>query len=208
MEVCKALLGSTEVQAIRRGIIQSFNPVSYTATVLLLEATSAALQNVPISNSVDGTSVVAGAYCAVLFFDANNYADAVVLACYPNGSGGVPSPTPGRVVFCAGYQWVNAQNIAANTVATYSVTGAGGIPAGALGVIYKAYFTSANVGTSIQLAPHNGSIANYDTIGNLQVAGQYVNGGGILQVDANGQIDIKANNNAATVSFFTHGYVF
>ena len=70
-------------QAIKRGLLQSFDPVSYTASVLILEATSAYLTGVPVATHIDGTSAQVGAYCAVLFFDEQNVTDAVVLACYP-----------------------------------------------------------------------------------------------------------------------------
>jgi hypothetical protein len=52
-------------QIIKRGIIQSFDASSYTASLLLLEATSEALVGVPVSNTVDGTSGLVGALCAV-----------------------------------------------------------------------------------------------------------------------------------------------
>src|SRR5262245_8825497 len=77
-------------QIIKRGLLQSFDPSSYTATVLILEATSYSLAGVPIATSVDGTSALAGAPCAVLFFDEQNTDDAVVLAIY----GKAPSPSP------------------------------------------------------------------------------------------------------------------
>ena len=43
-------------QLIKRGILQSFDNTTYTATVLLLEATSMVLASVPCSTSLDGTS--------------------------------------------------------------------------------------------------------------------------------------------------------
>src|SRR5689334_8779372 len=98
-------------QAIKRGILQSFDPTTYTASVLVLEATSAYLTGVPMATHLDGTSAQSGAYCAVLFFDEQNLADAVVLAVYPNSSQGVPSPAPGRIVMVTPALQVNAVSV-------------------------------------------------------------------------------------------------
>ena len=193
---------------IQRGIIQAFSASTYTASVLLFEATSHFLTGIPVSNAIDGTSGLVGALCAVLFFDEQNPQDAVVIATFANGASGLPSPAPGRVTFVTGYRQINAVTITANTLSTFTLTSAGGIPSGALGVVYKAYVTSSTVGTSITLSPHNASDNNaYQSVGNIQVASQYANGGGLLQVDANGQIDIRAVLGNATVTLYTHGYV-
>jgi hypothetical protein len=196
-------------QAIKRGIIQSFDNSTYTASVLLLEATSAFLTGVPIANQVDGTSGLVGAFCAVLFFDEHNHTDAVIIATYPNSSQGLPSPPPGRITFVAGFQQLHNQVINAGNTSTFTLAGAGGIPSGALGVVYKAFFTSPTVGAFIDLAPAGAGAnqANYQTIGNIQVANAYVNGTGVLQLDSSGSIDIKANTGNCTVTLYTHGYI-
>ena len=46
---------------IKRGLLQSFNPATYTASVLFFEATSFALSGIPVANHIDGTSAVIGA---------------------------------------------------------------------------------------------------------------------------------------------------
>src|SRR2546429_8423119 len=89
-------------EIIKRGILISFNPANYTADVLILEATSAFLQGIPVACHLDGTSAQVNSLCAVLFFDEQNYTDAVVLAGYPNDPKGVPVPAPGRMVFASG----------------------------------------------------------------------------------------------------------
>jgi len=193
---------------IKRGIVQSFSASTYTASVLLFEATSHFLAGLPVSNTLDGTSGLVGALCAVLFFDEQNPQDAVVIATFANGASGLPSPAPGRVTFVTGFRQINAAAIANGNISTFTLAGSGGIPPGAQGVVYKAYLTSPTVGASIALAPHNPADINaYQSVGNIQVANQYANGGGLLQVDSNGQIDIKANGGAATVTLYTHGYV-
>lgn len=194
---------------IKRGIIQAFDPVTYTASVLLFEATSFFLTGVPVSNVFDGTSALVGSLCAVLFFDEQNPQDAVVIAAFANGSSGLPAPAPGRVTFVAGYRQFNAVVINSGNTQTFGVTGgASGVPSGASGVLYKAYFTSPTVGAYITITPHNPADPNaYATLGNLAVANGYINGGGLLQVDSSGQIDIKANGGNCTVTLYTHGYV-
>ncbi len=194
---------------IKRGIIQSFSASAYTASVLLFEATSHFLTGIPVSNALDGTSALTGALCAVLFFDEQNPQDAVVIATFANGTNGLPAPAPGRVVFVTGFRQINAVAITSGVTQTFTLAGAGAIPAGALGVVFKAFFTSPTVGAFITITPHAPADSNaYVTLGNIQVANAYVNGGGLLQLDGNGQIDIKANMGNCTVSLYTHGYIF
>lgn len=196
-------------QVIRRGILQSFDSVHYTASVLLLEATSAFLTGVPVSNTLDGTSAVVGALCAVLFFDEHNPQDAAIIAVFPNASQGIPTPTPGRVSFVPPVLQVNAANIASGATSTYTLTGgASGIPSGALGVVYKAFFTCPAAGALVQMGPHGaGSLSGYAALGPLPNAGGTVNAMGLLQVDANGMVDVKASGGTCTFSLYTHGFV-
>ena len=193
---------------IKRGIIQSFSASTYTASVLLFEATSCFLSGIPVSNTLDGTSGLAGALCAVLFFDEQNPQDAVVIATFANGSNGLPAPAPGRVVFVTGFRQVNAVAIKSGSISTMTLWGAGGIPSWASGVVFKAYFTSPTTGAFVTITPHNPADSNaYVTLGNIQVANAYVNGGGLVQLDGNGQIDIIANSRKSTVSLYTHVYI-
>lgn len=194
---------------IKRGILQAFNPSSYTASVLLFEATSYTLSGIPLANGIDGTSALVGSLCALLFFDEHNPQDAVIIATFANGSSGFPTPAPGRVTFVPGYQQLHDVVIASNTLQTFTITGgSSGIPAGALGVLYKAYFTSATAGAYIQLAPHSASdITAYASIGNIALANGFLDGTGELQLDAQGRIDIKANGGSCTVTLYTYGYI-
>ncbi|MHB8598367.1 MAG: hypothetical protein ACYDER_16310 [Ktedonobacteraceae bacterium] len=196
-------------QVIKHGILQSFNSGNYTASVLLLEATSAFLTGVSVSNAVDGTSALPGALCAVLFFDEHNPQDAVVLAVFPNSTQGIPSPAPGRITFVPTYLQVNADSIGAGVTNTYTLTGGtSGIPTGILGVLYKAFYTSASVGAYVQLGPHGvSSLAGYAALGTMPVASGIINGMGIIQVDSSGRIDVKANAATCVFTLYTHGYV-
>jgi len=194
---------------IRRGIIQAFAPETYTASVLLLEATSYFLTGVPVANTLDGTSGLAGAMCAVLFFDEHNPQDAVVLATFPNGSSGLPTPAPGRVVFMNGYQQLNAANVVSGTpLIAMLIGGSSGIPVGALGVIYQVSFSSASAGASLTLAPNGASNPNaYAALGKLAAASATLTGCGLLPVDADGRISIQASGGTCSVTLYTYGYV-
>lgn len=190
---------------VKRGILQSFDPTTYTGSVLFFEATSFALTGVAVANHIDGTSAIVGALCAVLFFDEHNPQDAVIIATFASS----PTPPPGRVTFVTGYQQMYDVVIAAGNIQTFSLTGgSSNIPTGVLGVLYKTFFTSATVGAFIQLAPHGASdITAYASIGNIAVANSYLDGGGMLAVDTTGNIDIKANAGSCTVTLYTYGYI-
>lgn len=191
-------------QLIKRGIFQSFDPIGYTASVLIIEATSYTLSGVPVATSIDGSSALSGSSCAVLFLDANNPEDAVVLAIY----GAAPDHTPGRVIFVPPFLQINAVTINAGVTNTYSVTSASsGIPSSARGVLCRAFFSSATVGAWVGIAPHSGAIGSYCVLGNLQVASQSVNGNALVPLDSNGQLDVKANTGNCTVTLYTYGYV-
>ena len=194
---------------IKRGILQSFSPATYTASVLLFEATSCALSGVPIANHIDGTSALAGALCAVLFFDEHNQQDAVIIAIFANGPNGLPTPPPGRLTFVTAYKQISGDVISSGNTNVYTLTGgSSGIPQGALGVIFKASFTCPTTGASLLLAPHAAAdITAYAAIGNITVANSTLDGMGLLPVDAAGKIDVKANGGTCTVTLYTYGYV-
>ncbi|MBV9688143.1 MAG: hypothetical protein JO202_00360 [Ktedonobacteraceae bacterium] len=191
-------------QVIRRGILTSFNASTYTASVLIMEATSTQLTGVPIATHMDGTSAQVGALCAVLFFDEQNPNDAVVLALYANGTSGVPTPPPGRVTFVTPTQQISNTTINAGTTQTFTLSG---LPSGALGVLFKAYFTAATVPAHIDLAAHGGNLSQTCSVGDLQTANGTLNGMGMLPLDSQGRIDIKANGANCTLNLFTYGYI-
>lgn len=191
-------------QIIKRGLIQSFAPATYTATVLILEATSYVIGNVPVATSLDSTSAITGASCAVLFLDEHNPTDALILAVY----GSVASPAAGRVVFVPGFQQLSSTVITSGTTLTLAVAGNGGIPGAALGVVFKAFFTSPSAGSFIHIAPHGASsLSAYATIGNLPGANAFLNGNGVVSLSSGGQLDIQANGGNCTTTLFTYGYL-
>lgn len=196
-------------QVIKRAVIIAFHPTTYTADILILEATTTTLQGVACATSIDGTSAVSGANCALLLFDEHNLNDGCIIAIYPNGSFGVPSPPPGRTVFVTPYQQIANVAFAVNQVQTFSMEGPGsGIPAGALGVLFKAYFGSPTVGAYMYLGPHGTStLGSYASLGNIAVANQTINASGIIPVDNNGNIDVQGLGGACNLNLFTYGYV-
>jgi hypothetical protein len=196
-------------QVIKRALLTAFDPATYTASVLLMEATSTVLTNVPMAFHMDGTSTPNnGSLCAVLFFDEHNSTDAVVLAVYSTGSG-VPTPPPGRTTFVTGFRQINGDTLTAGSLTSYSLTGGGsGIPAQVLGVLCKVYISSATVNAYVQLAPHGASdLSAYMTVGNIPVASSTVNSVGTLAVDASGRVDIKAFVGTCNLTLYTYGYI-
>src|SRR5579872_5096018 len=119
----RAFKETLRTMQIKRGIIQAFSPATYTASVLLFEATTSFLTGVPVANTLDGTSGLVGAFCAVLFFDEHNPQDAVVFATFPNGSNGLPAPAPGRTTFVTGFRQVNAVVINSGVTQTFTLAG-------------------------------------------------------------------------------------
>jgi hypothetical protein len=192
---------------IKRGILQSFNPATYTAAVLMFEATTYALSGIPVANHLDATAAIPNTLCAVLFFDEHNPQDALVLATFANGTSGFPAPPPGRLTFVNGFHQITSDVITAGTTNTYTLTGgSSGIPQGATAIVYKAFFSSPTVGAFIQLASHGSDITACAALGNTPIANSTLDGTGLLPIDASGKIDIKANTGTCTVNLYTYGY--
>lgn len=71
-----------DLPAIKRGVIQAFNPADWTATVQVLPSQGNYLSNVQVAKHLLAAEIVPGDQCAVLFFDELNPADAIILAVY------------------------------------------------------------------------------------------------------------------------------
>ena len=65
-----------------KATIRRFNADSYTATVQVSGSLATWLEAVPVARNIAASQLTAGRTCAVVFFDASNPADAVVLAVY------------------------------------------------------------------------------------------------------------------------------
>ena len=67
---------------IRKGVVKAFDAGTYRATVQVAGSLSVWLAGVAVARNIAAGEMVAGRSCAVLFFDAANPQDAVVLAVY------------------------------------------------------------------------------------------------------------------------------
>ena len=160
----------------------------------------------PVAYHIDGTSAQKNNLCAVLFFDVQNYTDAVILAVFPNVDQGAPAHPPGRVTFVPAYSITSSDTITSGSSKTYTVTGgSSSVPVGALGVLVSVYFTSTSAGAWLDV---NASGGNGLTLGNLYSSGGFVNGGGLVPLSSGGQIDIRANGGNCSVTADLYGYVF
>ncbi len=65
---------------MKRGVLRSFDPGTYTAGVQLVGSLSAWLTGVPVARNILAADLVAGRNVAVLIFDLGNPNDAVVAA--------------------------------------------------------------------------------------------------------------------------------
>jgi hypothetical protein len=65
---------------IKKGILKSFNETTYLAAVQIAGSLSVWLDNVPTSRAIAASEMVTGRSVAVLFHDAGNPSDAVVIS--------------------------------------------------------------------------------------------------------------------------------
>jgi hypothetical protein len=64
----------------RKGVVKAFDAGTYKATVQVAGSLSVWLAGVAVARNIASAEMVAGRSCAVLFFDAANPQDAVVVA--------------------------------------------------------------------------------------------------------------------------------
>ena len=64
----------------RRGVVKSFSPGSYRASVQVAGSLSVWLDGVRVARNIAAAEMVAGRGCAVVFFDESNPEDAVLVA--------------------------------------------------------------------------------------------------------------------------------
>ena len=65
---------------IKKGILKSFDSDTYLATVQIAGSLSVWLENIPTSRAIASGDMIAGRNVAVLFHDAGNPSDCVVIA--------------------------------------------------------------------------------------------------------------------------------
>jgi hypothetical protein len=67
---------------LRKGVLQSFNAGSYTATVQLAGSRKVYLEDITVARNLPAGEMTAGRKVAVNFFDEYNPREAVVVAVY------------------------------------------------------------------------------------------------------------------------------
>jgi len=67
---------------IRKAILKGFNAGSYTATVQISGSNTAYLESVAVARNIPQAEMVSGRFLAVLFGDAHNPAETVIIAVY------------------------------------------------------------------------------------------------------------------------------
>lgn len=64
---------------VQRGTLLAFSPVTYTASVLLSESASTAVDAVPVSRGIASAELVVGRQVTVALFDGTNPEDSMVV---------------------------------------------------------------------------------------------------------------------------------
>ncbi|MFC1941276.1 hypothetical protein ACFLWL_02580 [Chloroflexota bacterium] len=68
--------------SLRKGILRSFNPGDYTATVQLASSYKVYLEGITVVRNIPTSEMTVGRKVAVVFFDEHNAKEAVVVAVY------------------------------------------------------------------------------------------------------------------------------
>jgi len=67
---------------VRRGVVKSFNAVTYKATVQVAGSLSVWLEEVPVARNIASGEMVTGRRCALIFFSESDPRDALVVGVY------------------------------------------------------------------------------------------------------------------------------
>jgi hypothetical protein len=67
---------------VKKAILRSFNSENYTATIEISGSGKTYLEDVPVARNLPALEMSAGSKLVVIFFDAHNVKDAVVVAVY------------------------------------------------------------------------------------------------------------------------------
>lgn len=188
-------------QTIKRGFVNSFNKSTYTCSVYLIEAQTIMLDNIPVALHVDATSMLNGAYCAVLFFDECNLTDAVVIATYTSPtSGSIPAYPPGRVTFIPRYTLRSGSMAAGATI--IQAGGVGNIPAKANAILCSILISSATSTATAKFGPPGSDIC-YMTV---QAANKELDMSCVIPLNSNGQLGVSLSA-TTTVTIYVYGYI-
>ena len=68
--------------SLRKGVLKSFNPGDYTATVQLAGSHKVYLEGIAVARNLPAAEMAVGRKVAVVFFDEHNAKEAVVIAVY------------------------------------------------------------------------------------------------------------------------------
>jgi hypothetical protein len=67
---------------IKKAILKLFNSSSYTATIQITGSGRAYLEGLKVARSIPSAEMITGRTVAVIFWDRNNPADAVIIGVY------------------------------------------------------------------------------------------------------------------------------
>jgi len=68
--------------SLRKGVLKSFNPGDYTATVQLAGSHKVYLEGIAVARNLPAAEMAVGRKVAVVFFDEHNAKEAVVIVVY------------------------------------------------------------------------------------------------------------------------------
>ncbi len=66
----------------RKGVLKSFNPGDYTATIQLAGSHKVYLEGIAVARNLPAAEMAVGRKVAIIFFDEHNAKEAVVVAVY------------------------------------------------------------------------------------------------------------------------------
>lgn len=113
-----------------------------------------------------------------------------------------------QIFFITPNQLLNSVSFTSGQVQTFTATGVGGVPTGAVGILIGTSVSSATVGVNATYYPAGGTSGQYFTNGNIQVTNQFCNIFGIVPLNGSGQFSIKSNGGASSINVWMFGYVF
>jgi non-ribosomal peptide synthetase component F len=116
------------------------------------------------------------------------------------------------MVIVTPYTVINNATINSGNTNTQTYTGGStGVPSGAKAVLINTFFTPGSAGMSVLYTPHGTawSAGNYPAVWVTSDTSHIVGWSGFVVVDANGQLDVKANNGQAVgIYVVINGYLY